>query len=58
MRPMKDNDDANTALECDEEELMTDMAIAEEAEARYREHGITGTRPYNEYRADRLESAE
>ena len=54
MTPMNNNDDANAAVECTEEDLVTDMAIAEEAEARYREHGITGTRPYSEYRADRL----
>ena len=59
MKPTNDNDNANASMQSeyvndDEEDLMTDMAIAEEAEARYREHGIKGTRPYSEYRAERL----
>lgn len=59
MKPTNDNDDANASMHSkdaddNEENLMTDMAIAEEAEARYREHGINGTRPYSEYRVERL----
>ncbi len=56
MRPT--NDDANIALECDEEDPRTDLAIAEEALARYAAKGIAGTNPYSEYLASRPESAE
>ena len=58
MKPKNDNDAANVDLECDEEDLATDMAIAEEAEAWYREHGLAGTRPYSEYVAERLKRSD
>lgn len=58
MRPTNDNDAANVDMECDEDDLRTDLAIAEEALARYEAKGIAGTRPYSEYLASRLESAE
>ena len=58
MKPTNDNDQPNDAVECDDEDLETDMAIAEEAEAHYREHGITGTRPYSEYIAERLKRSD
>ena len=59
MKLTNDNDDASASMQSDnvdddEEDLMTDLSIAEEAEARYREHGINGTRAYSEYRADHL----
>ena len=59
MRLTNDNDDANAwmgneDMEDDEESLVTDLSIAEGAEARYRKHGTKGTRPYSEFRAERL----
>ena len=42
----------------DPEEFLIDLAIAEEALARYKATGLAGTRPYSEYVASRLESAE
>ena len=42
----------------DPEEFLIDLAIAEEALARYEATGIAGTRPFSEYLASRRESAK
>ena len=40
----------------DPEEFLTDLAIAEEILAHRKAHGYSDTRPYSEYRAERLAS--
>ena len=56
------HDRVNHALseyEFDDEEAqehIVDMAIAEDALATYLANGVTGTRRYSEYRANRLDS--